>query len=112
MWDLSGWQLHEPAGQPPAPVRALAFAPDGKTLLSVGTDRPARLRRPWPLGVPGGTDDAVAGATANALRLWDVATGRQSATLGTGHALSLYCLALSPDGGTVAAGGEGGSIWL
>jgi WD40 repeat protein len=112
IWDLSAWQLHQPAGQPPAPIRALAYTPDGRTLLTLGTDRPARLRRPLPFGLPGGTDHAVAGAAANVLRLWDVASGRQAGALNSGYTVGLYCLALAPDGRTIAAGGEGGSVWL
>jgi WD40 repeat protein len=112
VWDLATWRARQPAGQPPAPVHALAFTPDGKALLSAGTDRPVILRRPPPFGVPGYLDGIAPGGTANALRLWDVGTGRQAGTLTTGYEVALHSLALSPDGRTAAAGGEGGTVWL
>src|SRR5262249_54851754 len=41
------------------------------------------------------------------VKVWDVATFREKATL-RGHTLPVSCLAVSPDGKTVAAGGDAG----
>jgi WD40 repeat protein len=44
------------------------------------------------------------------LRLWDVETGRQVATL-HGHDSDILAIEFSPDGRTLAAGGVGQSVW-
>jgi WD40 repeat protein len=59
-------------------TRSLSFSPDGKTLASAGP--------------------------ANAVTLWDVATGQKGATL-TGQASRVNSVAFSPDGKHVAGGG-------
>jgi WD40 repeat protein/predicted Ser/Thr protein kinase len=112
LWDLATWRVRQPPGQPPSPIHSLAFTPDGKTLLSAGTDSSIRVRHPLPFGVPGYAEDVARGGTENAVRLWDVSTGRQAGTLPTGHEVDLYSLAVSPDGRTAAAGGQGGTVWL
>jgi WD40 repeat protein len=58
-------------------VNCLAFSPDGKTLAS-------------------GSSDAT-------IKLWDVATGKEQATL-KGHKAGVICVAFSPDGKTLASG--------
>jgi WD40 repeat protein len=57
----------------------VAFSPDGKTLAS-------------------GSDD-------NTIKLWDVATGKEQATL-KGHTAWVASVAFSPDGKTLASGGD------
>jgi len=66
-------------------VQSLAFAPDGKTIATVGYDRD--------------------------LRLWDVGTGRLRASLG-GHSYDVTAVAYSPDGKTIATGDVDGTVRL
>jgi WD40 repeat protein len=72
--DLSG---HE------QPVTALAFAPDGRTILSTGRD--------------------------GLVYLWDAATHRPRETFDWGLG-ALYSLAVAPDGMTAAVGGADGRV--
>jgi RNA polymerase sigma factor (sigma-70 family) len=67
-------------------VDALAFAPDGKTLVSTSTDP--------------------------AVRLWDANTGKELRRLGGDGAGLAYTVAFSPDGKTVAVGHEAGMVQL
>jgi WD40 repeat protein len=60
-------------------VRALAFAGDGQTLVS--------------------------GSMDGTVKLWHVAAGQELATLEK-HAGPVYALVISPDGTTLATGGE------
>ena len=80
-------------GHDTEPIGSLAFSPDGKTLASaawhVGTN-----------GLPEGT-----------IRLWDVATGRNTTTI-HGHAREVTSVAYSPDGNTLASGSEDKTIKL
>ncbi len=120
---LSGWQrqlveprsilFHEEA------VVAIAFSPDGKTILTGSADNTARL---WdaatgqPIGLPmqhQGHVSAVAfspdgravvtGSEDKTARLWDAATGRPIAPT-LRHEMAVTCVAFSPDGKTVLTG--------
>ena len=66
-------------------VLAVAFSPDGKTIVTAGSDG---------LG-----------------KVWDVATGSVRADL-AGHDGKVLCVAVSADGKTVATGGEDRTVRL
>ncbi|MFD7554633.1 helix-turn-helix domain-containing protein [Streptomyces sp. NPDC059835] len=109
-------------------VNALAYAPDGRTLVSAGADRTVRLWDPVearPLAVLAGHTDEVLGAAFapdgrtvasggvdRTVRLWDVAGRRTTATL-TGSSDDVNGVAYTPDGTTVVgAGGDGATrLW-
>ncbi|MBI2926689.1 MAG: serine/threonine protein kinase [Verrucomicrobia bacterium] len=102
---------------------AVAFAPDGRTLASGSDDGTAKL---WRVGLSGdwgarllhrglvnslafsadGQWLATADSACDTLRLWDVQRGVEltnfAATAG-----AVWCVAVSPDGKTVATGGVG-----
>ena len=107
-------------------VHAVAFSPDGKTLVT-GDDKGvttvwevATRRIAATLTTQAGTSDklppnpvsAVAFRPGGAVlatgdegdaTLWTVATGRVAARLGTPPFMTVFALAFSPDGGTLAA---------
>jgi predicted NACHT family NTPase len=66
-------------------VHAVAFLPDGKTVVTASFDQ-----------------------TVN---LWDVATGKETATLAHGGG-RVYCAAASPDGKGITSAGQDGKIKL
>jgi WD40 repeat protein len=75
------------------PSSLLAFSPDAKLLASARGSH----------GETSESDDVM---------LWDLNTGKPKTTL-TGHSHAIGCLAFSPDGRTLAAGGrQDGSILL
>ena len=69
----------------PARITSVAFSPDGKKLAS-------------------GSDDKT-------VRLWEVETGKQLATL-TGHSDSVWSVAFSPDGKKLASGSRDQTVRL
>ncbi len=98
---------------------ALAFAPDGSTLATTGSDQTLRLwdwRTATELcrcqGVadqwqdlafsPNGKLLASASVTRRSVQLWDAASGRALRTLGEGSG-HMATMAFSPDGKTLAA---------
>jgi RNA polymerase sigma factor (sigma-70 family) len=66
---------------------AVLFAPDGKSVASLGGHDPS-------------------------IRLWDVRTGKPIRTFGAGSASGQLCMAFAPDRRTLASGGAGGVIHL
>ncbi len=94
------WEL--PAGREKATlrghvgeVRSLAFTPDDQTLVSCS----------------GLYDKGAKRWAAGEIKVWDVAAGRERATL-PAHAGLVVALALSPDGQLLATGGTDGVIKL
>jgi WD40 repeat protein len=75
---LYGSSNNEEMPRDGTPVRDIAFSPDGKTLASGGMD--------------------------NAIRLWDVATGKTIGDPLRGHEWWVMSVAFSPDGKTLASG--------
>ena len=67
-------------------VSSVAFSPDGKTLASGSKDR--------------------------TIKLWDVATGKEQATLKGHTGAGVVSVAFSPDGKTLASGSEDCTIKL
>jgi WD40 repeat protein len=74
---------------------AVAFAPDGKTLASTSNGVAFESMR---------TEGCK-------VLLWDTKTGKQTAAL-TGHSGSIYSLAWSPDGKTIASGSRDKTVRL
>ena len=83
-WDATTHEarrLRDPSGS----CRTLAISPDGLTLAT--------------------------GGDGKVVTLWDLATGRERATL-TGHDGAITCLAFAPDGKTLASGSRDASVTL
>lgn len=116
------------ADEPEFQPRRVAFAPDGKALAVAGwvgkgkridlidlATRKHRWRQEVPKGVAAmawtadGTRLLAAGG--NEVLVLDAATGEQKGKIGP-HAGVIWSMALSPDGKTVATGGENRSITL
>ena len=83
LWDVETHGMMGTLGE--GPVRSVAFSPDGALLAS---------------GHPNGK-----------MRLWDVATNQEQATLDA-HDGIVYALAFSPDGTTLASAGQDGAVRL
>jgi WD40 repeat protein len=107
-------------------VNALAFTPDGKTLISGSQDGSVRL---WDVSTmrerlrldahmgpveslalsPDGKT-VVAGSYLNVLRLWDVASGTELFVKFQGHDGRVNDVAYAPDGKTVAVADDAGAV--
>jgi WD40 repeat protein len=101
-----------------APITALAFAPDGKTLAWGGSQvvrlcdavtgkelRQFQGHTGWIESVAFSPDGKLLASGCNDLtvRLWEAATGKERLRL-TGHKDGIVSVAFSPDGNTLASG--------
>jgi WD40 repeat protein/serine/threonine protein kinase len=104
-----GWQISLPPGQPLRPVHSLTFAADGRTLItgSLVPEKVIQSRRLIRY------DTQALQSLAGAVRLWDVATGREQPGLpGRATMAPPELVAAAAHGNTLAAGGQDGSVWL
>ena len=108
-------------------ISALAYTPDGKTLIAGGSgtgiklfDATTKTMRPEWTGPIGRTmnlalsDDGRKLASVHEdglVRIWDVATGNVLATL-EGHRGSVTCVTFTSDGQRIATGAADGTVKL
>jgi WD40 repeat protein/MinD-like ATPase involved in chromosome partitioning or flagellar assembly len=108
-------------------LTAIAFSPDGKTLVSGGWDRTLKLwnipegneslrtlqsRTDWICGVDISPDGkfVVSGSDDQVVKLWDVKNGLVERL--EGHKTWVWAVAFSPDGKTIASGSFDHTIGL
>jgi WD40 repeat protein len=103
LWDVAACRERATLKGHLGPVRGLAFAPDGKTLASCATESVLRWRAYGSL---------VAVESSGTVRLWEVATGRQTAVLRR-PSYMLVSVSFSPDGRRLACSSrsKGGWVW-
>jgi WD40 repeat protein len=120
LWDLSDRARPGSGAGRSTPVHAVAFTPDGSTLVAAGEDGGFASLDPVdhePVGRIAGDRDTVLDATFSADRkiaatanivgtvtVSDLAGGRRVGVLRSGQ--QFFAVALSPDGATLATGGE------
>jgi RNA polymerase sigma factor (sigma-70 family) len=132
LWDAAnGKELRRLEGNT-KPVESVVFSPDGKRLAAAGQDGVLRVWRtdgddkPTPIGTDNGrllgvafspdgrslvTADHWPRAVKSALRVWDVATGKERVRY-AGHQGTASAVGFAPDGRVLISGGGDGTILL
>ncbi|WP_165066659.1 serine/threonine-protein kinase [Paludisphaera rhizosphaerae] len=135
LWEASTGQLLSRLGAHASRVRAVAFSPDGRRLVSCEGDPNAAkelrgVAKVWDLesgeqigGFAGHNDviddvmflnggrSVVSAGGEGKIQIWDV-ENRESTIILEGHRESVRKLALGPDGRTLASGADDGTIRL
>jgi WD40 repeat protein len=116
--DPARWAVTRPPGQPLRPVYALAFAADGRVLLTgsprgvARQDWADRFPRVRTIVTPALVWDQPLTGEGDEIRSWDTATGAELPRLPGQKSFGVYSLALAPDHRTLVAGTQGGVLWL
>ncbi len=126
VWKEAGQTLHRVWQAHTASVTALAFGPDGHTLVSGGWDNTLKLwdvepgTLLWEHWQTGGINSVAfapdgrllaSGGSDTLVQVWNPQSGTNVQTL-TGEGGAVYSLTWSPDGRWLASGCSDGSIWL
>ncbi|KAI2868054.1 hypothetical protein CBS11852_11391 [Aspergillus niger] len=109
------------------PVTAVAFSPDGQTVVSGSGDSTIKLWNAatgelqqtlkghsdpvWAVAFSPDGQTVVSGSGDNTIKLWNAATGELQQIL-EGHSRSVVAVAFSPDGRTVVSGSYDSTIKL
>ncbi len=131
VWDIQSGQTIATLEEHTAEIYSVQFSPDNRTLASSAADGTiklwgasqlwpvsnwsrlgtmAHLDRSSPNGITFSPDGrALVSAASESLVLWEVGTGKKLVTL-KGHTGEVYASAISPDGLTLASGGEDGTL--
>jgi RNA polymerase sigma factor (sigma-70 family) len=130
LWDVASHREIEPQSGHRSSIRDTAFAPDGRSIVTVGEDRTIRFWDPASgreirqleksgdgLGFASFSADGKALATGYGVeptRLWDVASGRELRRFQLPGKIDdrfVSCAELAPDGKTLAASANDGLIF-
>jgi WD40 repeat protein len=113
LWRVADWGLRQPLGRPLRSVWSLAFTPDGTTLITGSQDEPLErftyVRYPVLVAKE---KRAILGVGGDAVRLWDVASGKALGTVAVPHPAGVRSLDLAGGGRTLFAGTHLGTAWV